>query len=261
MKPIKTTLIIAAAMASLTSTMTTAQANTKNFRTGVYAGAEMGWLHEEHKYREEATVLPPFNSATIVSSTHKGSDSFLPGIFLGYRHSLEGFLDCHFIGFELNAQINSAKTNAKFSHDDIQSDEEELVFLATVNTKHHLRGNNNIKPSLVFGRHFNDKYGIYGKAGYDFGQYKYRLTESTESIDGITVNSKKSHKDFNHWFVGIGGEYAINCLWSARVEYQYTFNTNKKYVKMTANETSSDNYNTRLKISSSALKFGIFAKF
>lgn len=102
MKLFQSTLIIASTAAFLTSTISTAQADKKNFRSGVYAGAEIGWLYEEHKYSESRTgvLLTP----TIINQrSHKNESSFLPGIFLGYRH----FFNCYYLGFELSALIRA----------------------------------------------------------------------------------------------------------------------------------------------------------
>lgn len=257
MKRLQSTLIVVATTAALTSTITTAQADKKNFRNGVYAGAEMGWLWEEHKYREVVTLLSGPDSPTNVKrSAKKHSNSFLPGIFLGYRHFLEGSLRCYFVGFELNAQINTSHTDAQFRQI-VNPGSAEAVVLA----KHHLRGRYNIMPSLTFGREFYDKYAVYGKVGYDFGQYRYRLIEKVQGVSGI-ANSVKSHKDFNRWLLGIGGEFALNCLWSARMEVTYSFPTDGKKVSLsTTNDRGINDYKTHLKVASCATKFGIFAKF
>ncbi len=254
----KTALVAATAVVTISGSITGAVADKKNYRTGVYAGAEMGWLYEEHKYRERSTIVPnPNLTPSTNKSSHKHSNSFLPGIFIGYRQ----FMNCYFVGLEIAAKINSSSTHAKFSQvvaDGVDAGTE----LDTLISSHHLRGRYNIMPALTFGKTFNERLAAYGKIGYDYGQYKYRITES---VVGLGVgNSKKSHKDFNRFFLGIGAEYAVSCLWSARLEYNYTFNCSSKKVKMSADAVGSggrNDYLTRLKVSSSALKVGMFAKF
>lgn len=244
----KTVLVAATALVAVSS----AHAEKKNFRNGVYAGAEMGWLHEDHKYHERVSFLA---TKAVPGSSSKHSDAFLPGIFLGYRQ----FMNCYFVGFELSALINSSSTHSSFK---AISEGSFLSVPLTATVKQHFKGKYNIISALTFGRHFNDRVGIYGKIAYDFGQYNYRLREI--SPNGILTNSKKSHKDLNRLLLGVGTEYAINCLWSARLEYNYSFGTNKKNIKLnhTAGaNTGINDYRIKVKASSSALKVGMFAKF
>lgn len=248
MKILHTTLVIAAATTALTSMTTTAQANTKNFRSGVYAGAEMGWLYEEHKYSERNNPGQPPLTGNFVRSykDNKNNSSFLAGLFLGYRH----FFNCYFVGFELSAFINSSETHSK----------KFIVPLTNTTSKHQLEGRYNIIPAFVFGRTWADRYSLYGKIGYDYGQYRYKMTEY--STTNVVRNKAHSDKDFGRLLLGAGVEYAFNCRWSARMEYNFSLASDKKKMNMYATRTVGlDSHVGSVKVASSALKVGVLAKF
>lgn len=237
LKTLRSTLLttVAAVIATVGFSSTHAKAQA-NFRNSVYFGGEIGWLNDDYKIREYRQN-EGFNYS-VAQSKSNDDNAFLPGIFLGYRH----MFNCYLLGFDLSAHINSTSAHVSF------------VDATTNITSHvHAHGHYNILPTLVFGKTWNDKWSLYMKAGFDIGQYHFRFYDT----DG---QSKRKHEKINRGVLGLGMEYALNRCWSVRGEYVYSFKNGRDY-DVTAAARANNTYHTKVKVASSALKFGVFVKY
>ncbi len=240
----KTVLIAATTLVAISG----AEAKKNNFRSSPYVGVEMGWLYESHKYTDLRSGSA-FTSPQRIQRSHKDTNSFLPGVFLGYRQ----FFNCYFVGLELSSYVNSSKTTSRAFSD----------ALTPGVTKYNFKGKYNIVSAFTFGRSFRDLFGIYGKVACNFGEYNYRIKE-VNSATNVTTNSRRKHKDVAFLLLGGGFEYALNRLWAARLEYNYSFIQGKKIISMYAANSSNgiNDYAGRARIScTSALKIAVLAKF
>lgn len=250
---LKTTRIALIAGLLATTLATTADAGTakKNFRTGFYLGAEAGWLYDDIHFREQRTLSSSlnFNPAldVITQGSKKNGNSFLPGVLVGYRH----FMDCYFLGLEFTAALNMSKAKSKrFTND-----------YSTVYSPHKMEGQYNLIPKLTFGRYFNQHWAVSAEVGMDFAKYKYKGRE-VRFLNGAITNKKSTSKHYNRILVGGTLEYAINCIWSTRLNGTYSFHKKESYKMRESLATNGVNdYRTRAKISSLALKVGLVAKF
>lgn len=238
----------ALAIGLISATLATDVEAKRNFRTGVYLGAEAGWLHDDVHFSEERTFIP-VAAPDLTQKSSKDSDSFLPGIVVGYRH----FMDCLFMGIEFGAYWNLSEAKSKVFVDTVGGAP------GTANTKYKVEGDYNLIPRINFGRTFNDRWAVYGAVGVDFAQYDVKATE-TDPVTGARTNHKSKDKRYYRFLIGAGAEYAINCLWSARLDWTWSF-AKKQGISMRHGTTGINDYHAHVRIASSALKFGIFAKF
>lgn len=229
----------------LSTTIATNVDARKNFRTGAYFGAEVGWLHDDMNFRE--TRSGSFFTGTRKNHSSKDANSVLPGLFMGYRH----FMDCYFIGAEFSANLNFSEASTKRFTD---------PFSPSV-TKYKMEGQYNLIPTFIFGRAFTEYLGVYGKVGADFAMYRFKGREHSSRTGALTNRAHKD-KSYNRLLIGGGVEYAINCIWSTRADFTYSFQDSQSFhmnPKATAPAAINNNH-IRVKISSLALKWGVFVK-
>ncbi len=245
MKIITSTLIAVATIGAAlgaTDASKSASSTTNSFVTGFYAGAELGYIHEGHSYKENRFGNLYDDDQTFASKGNKKSDSFLPGLFAGYRHAVGPV----FFGFELSANLNNSKSKS--------------TFMGAVNDKttHSYKAKYNIIPAFVFGAPICtvDGLNIYAKLGCDIGKYNHK---TNEYLDGVHTNSASSSKAVRRVLIALGTEYAINKTISTRFEVSHSFGKSTKF-KMAGKLPGDNTYNTSLKTRTTAVKLGVFFK-
>lgn len=200
--------------------------------SGFYAGAEVGYLYENHDYK--AKIIGVTN---LTRKKNKNANSFLPGLFAGYRFFISHF----FVGAELAGYLNFSKTKFIAQGHPLIGDD------ATFRTK----GSFNVVPSVVFGYVINCHCIVYGKTGVDIGRYKFSFSEI------FTPQHLSKEKTLVGFLLGGGFEYVINKCWSSRLEATYVFPRHKKAI----NENFGVNeYHSNIKIASTSVKLGLFYK-
>lgn len=242
MNLIKSTLAVGMAFGAICVNTSEASAK-KIFKSGMYAGFELGYSHEDHKYKETRSGRLYFNAPNgLTFKSHKNCDVFLPGIFAGYRYGFGSV----FLGAEVSANLNFSKSKASFMG---QLDDK---------SQHVDKAKYNVVSAFVIGMPLSIFEGTaaYGKFGYDIAKYDYNFME----FNTVGVLNKKSRsKNLGRFLIGGGVEYSINKSVSTRFEITHSFAKNAKF-KINGKTPISNSYNTSIKTTTTAVKVGLFSK-
>lgn len=249
-KMIKSIILIAATLGVVNANTPFSETTSmppKPFRTGFYVGAELGDFHGSYKYKENKTGRTYGNGVVFTSTGSKNRNSFLPGLFAGYRHAICPL----FLGFELS--VNPNKMQSKIS----------FMGLFGEKCDHSVKAKYNIIPALLLGGPISAINGltVYGKIGCDFGRYHHKMVESVSSgqFFGLVNNSKSSSKSTRSLLLGLGIEYALNETISSRFEFIHSFGKSMKFY-MSKNPQWDNSYKAFVKPSATAFKVGFFIK-
>lgn len=247
---IKITVLIAATLGIAHANIPSSEATytpPKPFSTGFYLGAELGDSHENHKYRESKTEGTYGSGVFFKSKGTKNRNSFLPGLFAGYRHVICPL----FLGFELAVNYNGTKS--------------KITFMGLNNEKgvHSVTTKYNFIPAVVLGIPISAMNGVmvYGKLGCDFRKYQHKIVELVASgpTMGLVKMSKSSSKSTSLLVLGLGMECALNETISSRFEFIHSFGKHINF-KMSNNTIFDNIYRTSIKPSATVFKIGFFVK-
>lgn len=231
--------------ANTASSKTPASTSTP-FVSGFYAGANLGYLQEGHRYQEKRlgiNNINPNTSTPFSFKSHKKSNCLFPGLFAGYRYSL-GLI---FLGFELSANLNGSKSKSNFI--------DKLNIRATESIK----AKYNIIPAFMLGMPIRqiDNLNIYGKIGYDIAKYYHNISELR--VNGTVYNKESKTSIIRRFQIAFGTEYSINKRLSTRFEMAHSFG--KTINGKMAGKLPADNaYCSNAKVATTSVKIGVFIK-
>ena len=210
--------------------------------TGWYVGGHVGYGWGQSDWTEKTDGSDDFQ-------TSSNPDGILGGLQLGYNRQINNWF---VLGFEVSGSYSGMEdkpriTDLSESFGEVHTFKTENDWIGTIAMRAGFTGMNN---HALF----------YGKAGAAVTHWNYKYVNDE--------SAQNKGPEFDRWstdeirtvpMVGVGMEYMFNCHWSAKLEYQHLFISDRTLRSTLVEDFESDETNEafNLDLAHDTVQFGV----
>ncbi|MDQ2868733.1 MAG: outer membrane beta-barrel protein [Verrucomicrobiota bacterium] len=182
--------------------------------TGFYIGSSLGWRGGDSRWYDDTPFFRNRRGTRISQNFESG---FTIGLQAGYNRQLTSW-------FVLGAEVTgswSTNPDGEQIYSNGQVPGSFPLEVIHFRTENDFTGTLAAKAGISL---LNNKFLLYAKGGGAVTHWNYTFIDDLSAIFGFFAQARYEQEDTRFSpMVGAGAEYAFNCHWSARVEWNHIF--------------------------------------